>query len=318
MENRKKRNLEIEKAKRKKQLAAKGIFAALVLVVALAVCYQIWDTINRRTIMTFNGERIVTSDFMLFDALNETPDVAMNQLKQTLVMRDKAAQHGFALTAEEMAQQIESAGSIREQMSMNFISEQRIAELFSIWQIAQDHLIDEYVDTEFEIDEEEFAEVLESQMSWILMNATDMEVKFILSNDEDELEDALKVLSEEFATFDEMVGVLCLVHAGSETGEIAVVSAMDFIMEHQAWANMDDILELEEGEIFGPFEGTEGDFFLVQGYTRVRNEEEIETQVEAVRENFINGKRSEVFFELVDEWVLESKAVVNNRAFSRF
>jgi hypothetical protein len=298
MESRKKRNLEIERAKRKKLYVLKGIMAAVMVAVLAAIAYASWDTVNSRTIMVVNGERVSSSDFRFLQSYfgmpqgEDTQNALTEHLTQTLVMLDRARQSGFEPSAAEMAVYLGEAREIREQMDIRYISENRIAELLMLTRDSFEFLVDTYVpdEPEFEFDEEEIEMALAAQMDWILINTTEMEIKFIMSDDLSELEEAAERYNAG-TEFDELIAEKCLIY--SVTEEIAVVDAMEFIMDNNAWGSMGGILTLNEGEMFGPLESTEGVYFMVQAQTVERDYEEIERQKEEARGIMINQRRED-------------------------
>jgi hypothetical protein len=197
MESRKKRNLEIERQKRSKQRAFTAFLAVAVLIMAGLLAYAIWDNIDRRTIMTFEGTNIATTDFRFFHMLQPDLEIAreesMEALIGTLAILERAERSNITLTAAQRAELLEEAAGLREQMNwqqpgaLNFISNDRIADFFSV-DLLLDELMEVYV-TDYEVDEAELAaslaEHVEELTSWLTMH----QIKYVSSENPADLPD---------------------------------------------------------------------------------------------------------------------------------
>ncbi|MCL1862363.1 MAG: peptidylprolyl isomerase [Defluviitaleaceae bacterium] len=317
MESRKKRNLEIERAKRQKRLVFTGILTCMMILVVAALGYAVWDIVNRRTIMTLNGERIATTDFRFFHVMQQIPpgelaqENALGDLTQTLLILERAEMHGVGATNEELAELMEQAAEFRAMQAqmvpggINFISERRVAELLSAWSQVFERLSDIYM-SDFIPDEEAYQAFMAESIEGIRLNSTEIQIKYVASADWFEMDDISHEL-EQGAEFDDF--------AGAET-----VSIMEFAETYDAWISpeLDNIFQTQQaGDISDIFE-VEGMYFIVKVYDRIVDEANVAIMTEIMRENFLMEERAEAFFDLTNEWVDQADRDVNMRAISRF
>jgi hypothetical protein len=328
--DRKKRNKEIERKKRLKRNVFTSIFTFMIIVGVCALGFVLWDMHERRTIMVFEGESIATGDFRFFlhGEGEEARDEAMEVLTQTLVLLNRAQKHGITLTDEEMAEHIERSETINE--DIGFISHERIAEFMAAWNEKSEQLMDIYVEkVEFELDEDEFAEFLEEQMEHIISGSTNRQLKYVAAHDMTVIFQAMADYTEDGAEieFDEIIRQYSVKYVEGE--EIETIEFIDFLMQYGVWEGMDDIANLEVGEISTMLTGTditdEEIFFMVQMIERTVDDERIEEEKVNTRENYIARHESEIFqaraeefFELIEEWASEANREINYRAFKRF
>ncbi|MCL1884499.1 MAG: hypothetical protein FWF81_12220 [Defluviitaleaceae bacterium] len=325
MESRKKRNLEIERKRKQKNRIVTGVFSLMVLIVVAIIGYSVWDILNRRTIMTFEGESISTRDFRFFTSTMDMPpgqaaqEAALESLLQTLVLLDRGAQHGLTPSEEEFVALEEDARNMHEQMAMSipggldFIPDRRVAEFFSAWGEILNGLMDIYVDIEF--DEEEFAEFLEENMEFFIQAATDMNVKYAASFDFTELEAAYERLQAGEISFDQLVEDYSFFHHEGEDND--PINIMEFIERYDAWEHGMDIVEMDEGDVMGVFE-INGIFFVLNMYEHFIDDEILEMQISDARESREDSGRAEAFFEFLDQWINDADYTVNLRAIRHF
>lgn len=326
MEIRKKRNFEIERRKKQKRRTFTGVLIVLIILAVVVFCYAIWDMQNRRTIMTFKGTRVATTDFRFFNLMqalqgespNElTRDVAMESLIHTMVVRDRAERHNISVTSDEIAELMQYAADLREQINwqspgaLNFISDRRIAELSSIWGL-HEQLMDIYVPG-YDIDEFEVEQRLQEHLEASLEFLTEREVKYIASSDFSALEN-IRAEFNAGADFD----ALRREHSIFFDPEVeATMDFWDFLTLYEIWDGWMDMLPLEAGEVSEIFEANDT-FFLVLIKSRGIDEEVLEEEGVVFRENHIAQRRTEVFAEVLDEWIENAEYTINERAFRRF
>jgi hypothetical protein len=274
--------------------------------------------------MTFNGETIATTDFRFFNELSGgmSPEAALRDLKNTLVLLERSAQHGIAPTEEQIEEQLESASRMREDQGLDFISAQRIAEFLSAWDTPFESMKDIYFPEEdFEIDEDEFAETLEWQMGRITSEATDMKIRYIKTTTGSSIEGAEELLNSGM-DFDMLIRLYCVDFEHSGEDEIESVDVVQFAWSNQAGQYLNTLLSMEVGDVSEIIEiADENDdktFFIVIVDEKEVDYEQIETAKDDVRNDFISSKRSADFFEQVQAWAEEADVVINNRAFKRF
>ncbi|MCL2388269.1 MAG: peptidyl-prolyl cis-trans isomerase [Defluviitaleaceae bacterium] len=313
MDSKKQRNRSIERKKRNKQNLFRGIMALIGIAIIGAIGFAIWDGLNRRTIMTFEGNRIATSDFRFFylgqePALGTTQrDNAMEALVSTLTILDRAERHNLTVSPEDRAEINEMVANLNLQSPpgfLNFISDERIVELFSI-----DNLGDQLMDIYFPdtLTEDELAEMVEEHLEEFRAHWETMNLKYIVSTDVGAMESAQTAL-ESGADFDTVARTYCEAHQDGE--EVAVMEFWDFVQEYQTWDFLMEIFELEIGEITETLV-TEDHFFIIQMYERI-------VDYDAVADALRNEARFGDFHEMVDEWIAEANYEINYRAFNRF
>ena len=321
MQKRKVRNAEIERQKRNKQRVMQSLFVLCAVLIVVGIGGIVWDSINRRTIMHFNGEPISVGDFrfqgLLFNApLNaETRDFAIESLLNTLVVLDRGERHGIGATAAEINEMEEIAVMVRAQMneqnpgSLDFISDRRVAELLAA-EIVSERLSLHYF-SDFEPDATELAEALAEHIEEHRQFLYTMYVKYIVSEDSFGVAEAherfmdgedIDILVQEFSDdYDPDEGV--------QPMEIA-----EFIGMNNMWEHIDELIELEEGEITAIIQMGEL-YYIVTMYSRFFDYEEIE---ETFREHFTENARQIAFVEQLQEWAQEADYEINTRALNRF
>lgn len=329
MESRKKRNLEIEKRRKQKQRTFTAILAALIVVVVVVLVWAIWDVQNRRTIMTFEGERVATTDFRfihLMQELNDIPpgeeanEMAVNTLLQTMVIFERAEENNIVVPEDEMAEIVAQAAGMREELHMeapgllNFISDRRIAELWSVTNLLEP-LMDIYV-PEFVPDEAEIAPLVEEHMDGVRNFLFDRNVKYIASHDWALFTELASLYMTGEATFDELIEQYCEFHEAGTP--IEAVELWDFADRYEiGWAEISGVMELEEGEISDVLEA-HGWFFMVQIYETVFDYEAAAEEEEFFRERFAGQRRGELFMEILEGWIEQANYTINQRALDRF
>jgi hypothetical protein len=273
---------------------------------------MIWDNINRRTIITIEWADIglgrtsvATSDFRFLHMMQEpggaAADNAMDALLATLTVLERADYHNISLSSEERAMLLDEAAAVREMHApgtMGFISNARIADLWSA-EFLIPRLMDIYAQ-EFEIDEEELAELLaefmEVQLPWL----ADMYVKYVASVDPAELENA-------FGYYE------------NEADELEPIEFFEFVHSlGMTLEQADLIVGLEVGEVAELIE-IHGVFYSVLMYSRVPDTELIEEVENDFRADFESNAQAMYFFEEhFAPWRESFSHTVNNRAFNRF
>jgi hypothetical protein len=317
MESRKKRNQEIERRRREKQRIFTWILTAMICVAAFGIIYAVWDVTNRRTIMRFEGERIATSDYRFFHVMNGMPvgdeegrEIVLENLLQALVLLERGERHGFSATSEELSGLMESARNIREQHNTSFISERRIAEFISAWDVVYEKLMDEFVPAQ-DLDEAEFTELFDEHIEENRSFLEDLRVKYIVSFDLEEI-----ILAYEGVTGGTNFDALIQQHSAFYSEEHGVESFdfWEFAEMFSLWEEWMELIELQEGEISSIFEA-DGLFFIVQMYERSLD---IEAEEISFREGIIAERRAIAFNEIVEQWMAEANYTVNDRALNNF
>jgi len=313
MDSRKKRNREIENKRRQKRRIFTGVLVVLILACVAALGYGVWDMMNRRTIMTFNGERVHSRYFRYLLYTSQDP---WGELEQSLVMREAAERHNITLTSDQREQLTNWATSQRAELSAhqinaNFITDAQVADLWSM-AFYMESLMDIYV-PDFEHDEDEFLEILEEFHDMIIAEATNTMVKFIYSNDEDEI----RAVTEAFAEYGDFAAAVAAYWVPYEETGLVPVSLGDFIDNFHLWDYAEELHAHEEGEISDIIEEHHM-FILMFMYEKdVVDYEMIDQMIEAEREWFIGHSRQQVFMEIMNGWIDDADIEWNERAVER-
>ncbi|MCL2356119.1 MAG: hypothetical protein FWC70_03010 [Defluviitaleaceae bacterium] len=319
--SRKKRNLEIERAKRGKTLAVRGVLLAVAAVIVAVACFWIWSWIDGRTIMHLNGERIAESDFrfvLLMEELEgsvpteESHENAFDSLVQTLAILEQGRARGISPADEDMEGLLEEAAMLREQLQwhpsrLRFISDARIAELWSLGLVYEGLL--EYYTGDFELDAEQSAE-LEERLAEHLEGVSDFlinrEVKYVATEYEEEL-----IANLGLADFDALIREISVFYEEGE--EIEAVDFWAFMNTHGAWSVWEDLTEYNQGDISHIFEHN-GLFFALYFETVYMDYDARDEEAEFFRENYLRTQKAEILNEKIEEWVANVTINRNERA----
>lgn len=192
MKTRKQRNMEIERQKkRQNKLYLSGV-VAVGFVILLAIGWVVWDIQNRNWIMTFNGERVATSEFEFFNSAyqmfmepEDARSMAMDELVNSLVVMDRAQAHGISLPADER-ESLAADAQMQQQMMQSPVSVDRITDFFGVGYM-QERLMDIYVPSytpdpeEFEAELAEYVRTNSFLMHFDGRNVSD-ELRFLTSS----------------------------------------------------------------------------------------------------------------------------------------
>ena len=324
MQSRKKRNLEIERKKKQQKMFHLGVLAAIALVAVIVIGWVVWDTQNRRFIMTFQGERIATGDFRLMGVMNQQPindftrHSLLNELLAYLIIMDMGNRYGVGFTPEEIQANTIEASDIRSWIeggapgSLGFISDRRLGEFMHAFEQIGRRLIDLLV--EYIPDEDELREITDEHIERLIEDSTEIYVKFVAATFWDDFTDvALELVADEGFDFDDIIERHCVIGEGIEP-----ISMFDFIVEYGAWdADWDFIRTLAVGDFTFVIPGNEFQFILYI-YDRILPEfdlDELDEIKAELRENFILSRSMDIFFDMLDEWVSQAEFELNHRVF---
>jgi len=316
MQNRKQRNMEIEKKLKQRRSRSAAISIAILVIVIAAISWVVWDTQSRQWIMNFEGQRIENGDFMVFqtsvgmfiqddqELLNE---LAMQDLVRTLTVLHHGNRLNLGLTAEERAQlEFDAANQIMA-FGMHFTTPARLAELFGSGPVHQRlamHYFGDYTPSEADFEAALDEHILEHGEELERFDAV-----FAVLNT---MEDALMVFADE-RDFLELVSEYCVLYP--ETG----VTEFD-AREIAPGLEPDDaaiVLNMETGHrhlIHIPaFSPDDEDEFIVI-YMRDRSFPTRDEIAEDFREHFILLNALEQFSDVLDGWIENANYRVNDRA----
>ena len=324
MHSRKKQNLEVERKLKRQRKAHLAVFAALCLVVVIVISWVVWDTQNRRFIMTFNGERVLTNDFLLMSVLTDQPIndftryVILDDLLRTLTLLDMGERYGVGFTPEERAEN-ESVAAMwlgmfeQEAPGMfGFIDPARMGEFIGLDEQVVPRLVDLLI-TEYELDEDEFEEVFEMHVEWLIEQGTEVFVKYMAQDTSDSHQDAvIELTANDDFDFDDIASRHCVLQTGLEP-----ITLQEFEMRFNV--HVDDWLAgLPIGQYsptFSPLQhGTEYyiNFYV---YDRVPPELDLVTIERELRDDWIQHGKMSTFFELLPGWIADAEYELNLRVF---
>ena len=320
MQSRKKQNLEVErKIKRQKKMYV-AVFAAIALAVVIVIGWVVWDTQNRRFIMTFNGEPVSTGDFRFISILDQQPIneftryAILDELLTLLTIMDMADRYGVGFTPEEQAENEESGAFWRDMLeqgvtgALGFIDDRRIGEFMGLHAQVVPRLIDLLI-TDYEIDEIEFEEALEQQINWLIESGTEVLVKYMAQDTTESHQEAIiELTADEDFDFDDIASRHCVLQTGLTPININDFAA-EFGVEIDAWLS-----GLPIGQFSPTLHGTDY-YFNFYVYDRIEPELDLEEIESEFRENFIQNIRTNIFFELLPGWVAEAEYELNRRVF---
>ena len=318
---RKRQNLEIERKKRLQRKMYLGVFSAICLVVVIIIAWVVWDTQNRRWIMTFNGERVATSDFRFMAFLNQqqiddsTRHSILFELKSYLAVLQAGERHGVGYTLEELAELTEEARQSRIMFEqghtgmLGFIGDRRMGELLGAFERVGSRLTDLLI--EYEPDEEEFEEMFEEVVQQEMEAGRQVMIKYMATEDRhgfDEVHAQEFLLVEDF-DFDAIAARHCVLGTGLEP-----ISLDDFITEHSILSERWEMDTVSIGDVSQLIEGMEH-YFIIYVVEHVDPELDLEELRIEFREALITQRSRAIFMDMVTDWVDESVYELNRRVY---
>ena len=323
MQSRKKQNLELERKLRKQKRMYLGVFCGIVMVIVLVVGWLVWDTQNRRWIMTFNGERVATADLRFMAALtgqqlNEFSRYEMlHELMVFLSILQRGDALGVGLTAEERANNEIEASNLRPMFegehvgALGFISDMRIGELMGAFDQVGTRLMDMFI--EYVPDEEEFREVFDEVVAHEIAQGREIMVKFMATETRHGFDDmhATYIFGQDEFDFDDLARRFCVLQTGLEP-----MNLEDFREQYGVWDwNNDwDLTLTRVGEISPLMTGNDY-YFIVFIDEHILPDMDLEELEAEVREMFVLQRRRDLFQDLVNQWVNEADYNINHRVF---
>ncbi|MCL2840715.1 MAG: hypothetical protein FWE05_08060 [Defluviitaleaceae bacterium] len=310
MENqsRKSQNKEIERKLKNKKRLSTAIALGIVAVAAILIGIAVWDMQSQRWIMTFEGERIATSEFQFIrdeDALVEA-----------LTILNRANQHNISITEEERENLEMLAGMLG--LDELQIPHGRMADLMSAWSPEMGfggelraHLMNHYV-PDYTFMDDEFQEGLADYIQFQGDLYAELQVKYIAHDNMDDIID-ISMRAHGGEDFDSLIREFSI-HYNAEEG-ITVGEAFEVIEELDIWDGWMQIMSLQAGEISNVVSSSDGELHvLVYAYSRDDNLDEIE---ESFRTQFINAGRAEIFSEIIETWVENVDYTIHERTMNR-
>ena len=331
MQSRKKQNLEVErKIKQQKRMYA-AVFAAICLAVVIVIGWVVWDTQNRRFIMTFNGERIETGDFLFISMLDGRPldgftrYAILDELLSVLTIMDLAERYGDGFTDEEQIANEELGASWRLWVdqetpgALGFIDNRRMGEFLNLHANVVPRLIDRLItdaDIDAAFDDEMFREGLESHIAFLIEQGMEVYVKYMAQDTMESHQEAVVYLTaDDDFDFDDIASRHCVLGTGLEP-----ISLHEF--EELFGVHVDDLQAgLPVGQFsftFSPeFHGS-GYYLIFYVYEHVEPDLELDEIEQEFLEFYVQNLRESIFLERVPGWVEEAEYELNYRVFDTF
>jgi hypothetical protein len=327
-QTRKQRNLAIEGKLRTRRRLTVIVLACIALAVAAVLGYLAWDSVNRATLMHWNGTRIRTADLRYMHALEfgpaaaptaQTREFAYTSLAFTLALMDMARENNQGITAEEYEISTAEVENIRTWMRENGgagivrgTSAPRMLQLNSTMQFMFGHLLDLLVPT-YTPDEEAFQA---SAAMYIAMNQaryTTMNVNFAAGETFEHLNDAF-VQFIMHGDFEQIIRDFCVMH--DDDHDIEPMDVNTFITIFDVTGHDQNVVTgLQQGEISHIFE-TGG--LWVMAYMQER----IDADIDEMRTNHweaeILSGRERTFVEMVEAHIEAAEIDLNQRAWDGF
>jgi hypothetical protein len=320
MQNRKQRNLEIERQKKNRRRLSAVITTFVITLILLAIVWITWDVRNRGWLMTFEGQRIATADLRFLAniwqeniSVPETRDAIINHLVQTQAILYHAEQAGLRMSDEEREMLRGFIDSNREAGAIpRAVSDERALELVGAMDFIVPLVFDHFVN--YEPDpaefEQEFAVYLEANREEYALRST--EAQLILTDNRQALEEIRQLANAaDEINFEEYARLHCVLYDHEQ--DTAFTAAITDIVE---WFDLliysPELLRLEVGQVSSVIELAEDEYLLI--YMKERPEIEDSAIEEMYRERIITERRAEIFQELLEEWVENADYTINQRA----
>ena len=332
----KKRNLEIERKLSQRRVTSTIIMFVIIGVILAGLVFQIWSVQNRRWVMRFEGERVATSDFRFLTFMeHDNEESALNLLKMVTLLEQRGERHGVGLTSEEREMTTIIGNSTRWNVidqygvdRINFITDERIGEIFAVLDFVYPRLLDVYVPT-YTPSGAEF----EEELAIYLLTAPNIhaqtEAIVIARDSAEELESVreMALLGEmSFAELEAQYNMFGFIASEEEglagtqtqsTGDIVRARGLiDWMGNISPEAEI--ILGLQEGEISPVMRVPDmfvGEVYIIV-YMQSRTEATEEEIIESFTERFALSRRYEIFFEMLEQMVEYSDITINHRVYA--
>ena len=315
MTSRKKQNMEIERKKKALRLRHTVSLLGFVLIIVAAIAWVMWDNHSRSWIMTFEGQRIQTSDaqfwvdtFSMFGGDENLVENAMNELVDSLILLSRGNTHGVGLSEEEHLEMADSMAGQLGWMGINYISPMRAGELMAAGNIAS-RLMDIYVPT-YTPNPQDFEEAFAEYILTNGENYANYEVKFVVT---DTFEDAFHVweLVPNTDNFDDLIREYSVFY--EEEFGIHTLDARMLVDDLMLFGDDPEIvLGLQNGE--SHIVQFEDQFLVIYMYDR--SEADPAVMEASFTANFTHNRRMEEFRVIRDQWRADANISINQRAYA--
>lgn len=288
---------EWKRKKRQQRMIGRLCAAAAILVVILGIGYIGWDMWSRTFVMTFEGQRIATSDMQFFtlfaDGTMDPREQAMEQLTNFLLIEAAAHRNNIVLSDEEQSLAEEQAVEILELFEMFGLARPNVSDQRATEFIAMDFYSEQLMEiytAGFTVDESAFDAALSEFLTFSRSDFIEMELRVL---------DAFT--QEEAAGF---------VYEDFEEGFPATLTEIRQNQVISQW-DIEYLTTLPVGYISEPIQVDEETFFVFHvDSIEVPTDEEIS---DIFRESYEMHERWSMFSDVVDEWREATDIQINQR-----
>ena len=308
------------KRKRQRIMVKIGVTAFCVLAV-LGMGYIAWDMWSRTYVMTFEGQRINTTDMRFFTNFSamlgagQDPRIqGLEQLTHFLLIDQAARRHNITVSEEDI-EQIEQNLEFMQMIGLQIpdMPHDRVIELMSVDTFSE-QLMDIYA-ADYTIDEEEYEFELFNFLAENRVNFVEMDFRVHISETMNEAmiawDDFASVDPEEF---DDIILRDMQIATGSDISELEVPTVT--LEELRGNPDLspgvvDYLTSLAVGEFSEPVQ-LDDDFFAIfiaDSFFMPPDEE----MAEIFREQYIRSQRIQIFSGVIEEWREEADIRVNQR-----
>jgi len=266
----------------------------------------------------FNGEYIPISDLMLFfgafgvfSGEPERYDIAIDALVDALVIIDRANRSSLGLTAAEKDDMALEMSFQRQMIPVELdITDARMAELFSVHNILWDRLFDYHV-PEYTPHMDEVTALFDSYMDANGDFLAETEVMYLVIQNSDELAEIQARVGD--MPFRELVAE----YYEEDIEEVPIYNAVQLADGLMMNLGMDlsdafELIALQPGEIHVAELGDTGAYVMIYMYSRIPPD--MDELKEVFMENMIWSRRSDIFQNMLLEWLDEADYTINRQA----
>jgi len=327
MAKRKQKNVELERQLKQRKMIFRVVSIVIAAVIVFAIGFGAWSVQDRRWVLRYDGGRVATNDFraindIFFGGNPLAREAALESLQQIVTLRNRAMHHNADFTPEEREDaEAQVNWNIRTMNIMElgfdpvpYITDERLAELFVTSPLVG-RLMDIYLPVNaVDVDEDEFAVLLESYLEDALYRHLDLQVHMLMLFDREEIEEAYELVGN--VDFEDIMRQF--VPGAEEEDELETISLIQVIDWFDAQPeDREYLLSLDAGDYTHIIELHDGgmDFFFIF-YAVSREEPDPDAAAESFREDHIQALREDLFNDLVEEWTEESNFRVNRRGYN--
>ncbi len=294
-----------------KMIKIVAIVCAALLIIGTASFfgYRAWEKDSMSYIMTFDGKRVGVETYKFFLMIQQSEvgasESAIDQIKESLVIRKAAADKGITLPEEERAKIAETAQGLKESIvnygyTLPDVTDDELIDIMAITYYAES-LIDVFNAEEF--DQVAFDAALEEYKS-LPQNCMNVDMYYLIATTPEDAEAARTALSEG-ADIEEVLMEYSVVY---EQSGLESLTLRDLTLEQYQY---DEIIALDEWKPTSVYD-MGGSYVVFVPYSKTaQTDEEIADYYKELY-NYQNGNIN--FQEKVDTWLSEGEFTLNQKA----